>query len=126
MKIPVVGNGDITCGKDANVMMEYTGCAAVMIGRGCMGNPWLIKEAICALEGRELAPPSLEDRISLALYHIRLIIKYKGEYVGIREARKHALWYIKGVRKSAKVKSLITNATSYAQMENLLTSLNEG
>lgn len=125
VKIPVVGNGDITCGKDANVMMEYTGCAAVMIGRGCMGNPWLIKEAICALEGRELAPPSLEDRISLALYHIRLIIKYKGEYVGIREARKHALWYIKGVRKSAKVKSLITNATSYAQMENLLTSLNE-
>ncbi|OQB14805.1 MAG: tRNA-dihydrouridine synthase C [Firmicutes bacterium ADurb.Bin193] len=124
VNIPVVGNGDIFCADDAVRMIEKTGCAAVMLGRGTLGNPWLIRDTVCALGGEKIPPPaSFDEKISLALRHIGLIIKYKGEYVGVREARKHAMWYVKGVRGSSAVKNLLSKAQSFDEMKNILTSL---
>lgn len=124
--IPVAGNGDIFSCYDAEKMIKKTGCAAVMLGRGTLGNPWLIRDTVSLFENGEIPPPpSLEEKIQLALRHINLIIQYKGEYVGIREARKHALWYIKGVRGSASVKNLITKSQSFEEMKKYLICLSE-
>lgn len=124
--ISVVGNGDINSAHDAKRMLEQTGCAAVMLGRGTLGNPWLIRDTVCLLQNGYIPPPpSVDERISKALDHIRLIIRYKGEYMGIREARKHALWYIKGMRGSAAKKTLIAKAQSFEEMRMHLISLNE-
>jgi tRNA-dihydrouridine synthase B len=119
--IPVVGNGDIFRAEDAKHMLEVTGCAAVMLGRGTLGNPWLIRDTVSLLtEGRLPPPPSVEEKIRLAIAHIKRIVRYKGEYLGIREARKHALWYIKGMRGSAAQKLLISKAQSLEELERLL------
>ena len=125
VNIPVIGNGDIKSPLDAEEIMKQTGCEAVMVGRGILGNPFLLKRIKHYLEYKELLPePSYEEIVETALAHIRKIVKYKGEYVGIREARKHAIWYIKGMKNSVAVKNKLTAATSYEEMANLLTSLN--
>ncbi len=119
--IPVVGNGDIFSPLDAKKMLDKTGCAAVMLGRGTLGNPWLISDTVSFLRSGEIPPsPTLDEKIKLAIHHIGLIVKYKGEYIGIREARKHALWYIKGIRGSASIKNRITKAQSLEEMKNIL------
>lgn len=126
VNIPVVGNGDIFCANDAKSMILQTGCDAVMLGRGTLGNPWLIRDTVSLLETGEIPPPpTVNEKIQLALHHIKLIIQYKGEYIGIREARKHALWYIKGIRGSASKKNLITKSQSFEEMKEYITSLNE-
>ncbi|MCK9478156.1 MAG: tRNA dihydrouridine synthase DusB [Firmicutes bacterium] len=126
VNIPVVGNGDIFNAQNAKEMLEQTGCAAVMLGRATLGNPWLIRDTVLLLDENKLPkPPSVEEKIKLALFHISLIIKYKGEYIGVRQARKHALWYIKGLKESARVKNLISKANSYEEIEKHLTCLNE-
>ena len=125
VKIPVVGNGDIMSGADAKRMTEQTGCDAVMLGRGCLGNPWLIREVRSALSGEAYTLPNLEEKMSLALRHVRLIIRHKGEYIGVREARKHMLWYIKGTRRSAEFKNAFSRAASYTEMELIAASLLE-
>jgi len=125
VNIPVVGNGDILSPQDAKRMLDITGCAAVMLGRGTLGNPYLLRDTVHYLQTGEVLPkPSQHERIELAKRHIALIIKYKGEYVGIREARKHAIWYIKGMAGSVKIKNQITAAKTYDEMCSLLTSLN--
>ncbi len=125
VNIPVIGNGDIKSPEDAEKMISHTGCEAVMVGRGILGNPFLLKRIKHYLEYRELLPePSQEEIIDTALEHIKKIVEYKGEYVGIREARKHAIWYIKGMRNSVSVKNKLTAATSFDEMKFLLTSLN--
>ena len=105
-------------------MINQTGCEAVMIGRGILGNPFLLKRVKYYLEYKELLPePRKNEIIETALEHIRRIVEYKGEYVGIREARKHAIWYIKGMKNSVAVKNKLTAASSYDEMIFLLTSL---
>lgn len=122
--IPVIGNGDINSPDDAVAMMSKTGCHSVMIGRGALGNPFLLNRIATRLKyGEDLPMPTDAQRIDMALKHIKKIVEYKGEYVGIREARKHAIWYIKGMRGSVKIKNLLTSATSYDEMRLLLTSL---
>lgn len=124
--IPVIGNGDIKSVTDAKNMIDKTGCFSVMIGRGMLGNPFLIKNTDTYLKYGEILPePSIKEKIDTALLHIRKIVKYKGEVIGIKEARKHAIWYIKGIRGSVKIKNLLTSARTYDEMEKLLTSLNE-
>lgn len=124
VNIPVIGNGDIKSPTDAENMINQTGCEAVMIGRGILGNPFLLKRVKYYLEYKELLPePRKNEIIETALEHIRRIVEYKGEYVGIREARKHAIWYIKGMKNSVAVKNKLTAATSYDEMKFLLTSL---
>jgi len=124
VKIPVVGNGDVFSPELAKKMLDETGVSAVMLGRGTFGNPWLIKRTAHFLECGELLPePTKEEKLDMALKHTKLIMEHKGDYIGIREARKQVLWYIKGMHGAAAVKNLIVKADSYEKMEELLGQL---
>ena len=102
VSVPVIGNGDIVDGKTAAEMYRQTGCDLVMIGRGSYGRPWIFREVRAYLEcGEELPPVSLEERLSVMQEHVELICRYNGEYGGMRIARKHAAWYLKGLRGAA-------------------------
>ncbi len=110
--IPVIGNGDIFSPEDAAKMLEYTGCDAVMIGRGCQGNPFIFKRTVNYLKTGELLPePSFEEKLYFAHRHLDMLVDFKGEYIGVREMRKHLGWYIKGMPHSAEMRVKI-NATS--------------
>ncbi len=101
--IPVIGNGDIDSPEAAKRMYDETGCDLVMVGRGAMGNPWIFKRIEHYLTTGELIPgPTAEERMAVLKKHVRLLCEYKGEYVGMREARKHSSWYIKGMRGAAE------------------------
>ncbi len=102
VSIPVIGNGDVTDGESAIQMYRQTGCDLVMVGRGSYGRPWVLRQIRACLAGEPIPPePSLEERLSIMREHIELICRLKGEYGGIREARKHAAWYLKGLRGAA-------------------------
>ncbi len=102
VSIPVIGNGDILSAQDAARMLEETGCDMVMVGRGAMGNPWIFREINAYInEGRIIPPPSLFEKMDVMRRHIEKLCLYKGEDVGMREARKHVAWYIKGLKDSA-------------------------
>lgn len=105
VSIPVIGNGDIVTAEDAARMYEHTNCDLVMVGRGALGNPWLFRE-INSLLGydRPSLPVSNAERITVLLRHIRMLCEYKGEDVGMREARKHSAWYFKGMRDAASLR----------------------
>ena len=110
VNIPVIGNGDITSPEDAKQMLESTGCDAVMIGRAAQGNPWIFSRVAKYLETGELLPqPSPKERMNMAVRHFNDMLKYKGEYVGLREMRKHLAWYIKGLKNSAKLREELNN-----------------
>ncbi|MBQ5754489.1 MAG: tRNA dihydrouridine synthase DusB [Oscillospiraceae bacterium] len=105
LTIPVVGNGDITTPQEAKSMYEETGCDLVMIGRGALGRPWLFSQIKAYLEEGILLPdPKVEERMAVMLRHMEMICGYKNEYVGMREARKHAAWYFTGLRGAAKLR----------------------
>ena len=105
-------------------MLEETGAAAVMIGRGSQGNPWIFRQIIEYFEGGEIVTnPTPEERIALAMEHIALMCELKGEHRGIREARKHASWYIKGLRGAAQLRNKVNSATSLDEMRNILSEL---
>ncbi len=105
VSIPVIGNGDITCAEDAAKMYEQTGCDLVMIGRGALGNPWIFREINSLLgHDRPSLPISNAERISILLRHIQTLCEYKGEKIGMREARKHAAWYFKGIHGAAALR----------------------
>lgn len=124
VKIPVIGNGDITNELEAKHMLDYTGCDAIMIGRASSGNPWIFREIIHYLEtGNFLDKPSIEEKVMLSLRHAKMLIEYKGEYTGIREMRKHIGWYTKGMPKSAELRGLINKAETYKEIEKLMFSL---
>lgn len=119
--IPVIGNGDVTDLKSCLEMYEQTGCDLVMIGRGSYGNPFVFKEIASYFNGKEYTPPDLEERMSTMLRHIRLIIEIseKPTEMAIREARKHAAWYMNGFYGSAKFRARCYNLSSYAEAESL-------
>jgi len=105
VSIPVIGNGDIFSGQDAISMMEETGCDFVMIARGALGNPWIFREALALWKGQTLPPrPTIPEKIELILNHFDLLLVEKGEYAAVREMRKHAGWYLKGIPGSAAVR----------------------
>lgn len=105
VNIPVIGNGDINTAQDAADMYEQTGCDFVMVGRGALGNPWIFRE-INSLLGfdRPSLPVSSAERISILIRHIQTLCEYRGESTGMREARKHAAWYFKGMRDAASLR----------------------
>ena len=124
VSIPVIGNGDIFTPEDAKNMLEYTKCDAIMIGRAAQGNPWIFQRVNHYLETGELLPePTPQQKIEKALRHARMLIEYKGEYIGIREMRKHISWYMKGVKGAAELRGKINKANSYHDMEELLYNL---
>ena len=119
--IPVIGNGDVTSGKCAIAMMEQTGCDGVMIGRGAQGNPWIFRELLeYERTGQISNRPSKEQIRNTMLRHARLQIALKGDYLGIREMRKHVAWYTKGLEGSARLRDDINKVESYEELEELL------
>ena len=121
VSIPVIGNGDILCAQDVVRMKEQTGCDGFMIGRGAQGNPWIFKQIQHQLEtGEELPKPSRREVADMMLLHARLQLQIKGDYIGIREIRKHAAWYTAGYKNSSKLRGKINEVESYAQLEALL------
>ncbi|MEY8319646.1 tRNA dihydrouridine synthase DusB [Lachnospiraceae bacterium 46-61] len=124
VSIPVIGNGDIFTPEDAKNMLEYTKCDAIMIGRAAQGNPWIFQRISHYLETGELLPePTPQQKIEKALRHARMLIEYKGEYIGVREMRKHISWYMKGVKGAAELRGKINTVNSYHDMEKLLSQV---
>lgn len=121
VKIPVIANGDVTDLKSCLDMYEQTGCDLVMIGRGSYGNPFVFKEISSYYKGEEYTAPTIEEKMSVMLRHIRLIldISEKSEELAIHEARKHAAWYMNGYYASAKFRARCYNLTSYSEAEQL-------
>ena len=121
LSIPVIGNGDIFEPEDAVHMMQQTGCDAVMIGRGIQGNPWLFGRTLHYMNTGELLPkPGVEEVLEMILRHARMQIEFKGEYLGIREMRKHTAWYMTGYPNASKLRGLVNQVETYAQLEALL------
>ena len=124
--IPVIGNGDIFTPEDAKNMLEYTGCDAVMIGRGSQGNPFIFKRTVEYLENGILLPePTWEDRLDIAEKHMDMLADYKGEVIGIREMRKHLGWYIKGLPHSAEMRVTINATSGRENMRDVLNYMRE-
>ena len=108
VSIPVIGNGDITSPELAKKMMDETGCTAIMIGRGVLGNPWLIRDIKSYLEkGVIPPPPTNKERLDMIKRHYSLLLEDKTEQQALLEIRSHAIWYLKGMPKSAEIKNRI-------------------
>ena len=121
VSIPVIGNGDVTSGEMALQMRRETGCDGVMIGRGAQGNPWIVHE-LQEYERTGVVPPrpTPEKIKETMLRHAKLQIEFKGDFIGIREMRKHVAWYTKGMKGSAKLRDAINQVESYEELEVLL------
>lgn len=117
VSIPVIGNGDIFDEQSAAIMLEETNCDLIMIGRGALGRPWIFSQINAYLEhGRVIPEPSVTEKMRVMLKHIETMCEYKGEYVGMREARKHAGWYTKGLKGAAKYRQQLSTVE---KMEHL-------
>ena len=121
VSIPVIGNGDIFTPQDARRMLEETGCDFLMLARGVRGNPWLFQRTLHYLETGELLPPPGRDEVKeMILKHARLQLQYKGEYVGVRELRKHVAWYTTGLAHSASLRQEINQAETMEDLKKLI------
>ncbi len=120
VKIPVIGNGDIKTFEDAKKMFEYTGVDGIMIGRANLGNPWFIDGVINKLNGREEKKISNEEKLNVIKEHINLAVDEKGEYIAIREMRKHICWYIKNLRESSKLREKVNRIENVDELEACL------
>lgn len=120
VSIPVVGNGDIVDGPSAAKMLEETNCDFLMVGRGALGRPWVFSQINAYLQNGIILPePPVSERMRVMVKHVRKICEYKGERIGIREARKHAAWYAKGIRGAAKYRKDLSLIESIEQLEEL-------
>jgi len=120
VNIPVIGNGDVWEPQDASLMLERTGCDGVMIGRGALGNPWIFARTRHFLQTGELLPgPDAKQRIEMAQRHLKLLLSFKGE-LAVQEMRKHAAWYIKGLRDAARIRELVMKAKTPEEMNGVL------
>lgn len=121
VSIPVIGNGDVVSGESAIAIQKETGCDGVMIGRGAQGNPWIFSELLeYEQTGKMPQRPSVEAIRKMMLRHAQLQMQYKGEYLGIREMRKHVSWYTSGLPNSAKLRDEINRVDNYEELEKLL------
>ncbi len=118
VSVPVIGNGDIVDALSAENMFKETGCDFIMVGRGALGAPWLFKQINEYFDSGIILPePPIEERMAVMLRHIKQLCENKGDYVGMREARKHAAWYIKGIRGAAALRQEIGSLENLSQLE---------
>lgn len=121
LTIPVVGNGDVWAPEDGLKLINYTGCDAVMIGRGSMGNPWIFSRTNELLAtGKVSLEPASGEKIEMALKHLELLVGDKGESIGVKEMRKHTAWYVKGLPGAGKVRDLVNKTEKSDQVKELL------
>jgi nifR3 family TIM-barrel protein len=121
VSIPVIGNGDVVTPEDAKRMLEQTGVDGVMIGRGALGNPWMLYRTVHYLTKGELLPePTAQEKIRIATLHLDRLVNLKGEQVAVKEMRKHLAWYLKGLPGAAKVKDAIMEQTKRDEMVRIL------
>lgn len=120
VSIPVIGNGDVSSPQLCAKMYEYTGCDLVMIGRGSYGRPWLFGQIRDYFEGKPVSPePSVEEKLAIMRRHIGLLVEDKGESVGMKEARRHASWYLKGMQGAARFRNLCGTLNTLDDLERL-------
>ncbi|MCD8366233.1 MAG: tRNA dihydrouridine synthase DusB [Clostridiales bacterium] len=120
VSIPVIGNGDLHSAEDVLRMEAETGCDGFMIGRGAQGNPWIFREILHKLEtGEDLPRPTAQEVADMVLRHARLQIAVKGEYIGMREMRKHAAWYTAGYKNSSRLRGKVNEVKTYGDLERL-------
>lgn len=121
VSIPVIGNGDVTSAKKAKEMLETTGCDAVMIGRGVLGNPWLIKECVEYLENDKLPEPvSYEEKVAMMRRHYELLVQDKSDTQALLEIRSHIIWYLKGMPESKRIKESICKCKTTEEMFGII------
>lgn len=113
--IPVIGNGDVDSAEAAKAIVEYTGCDGIMLGRGLQGNPWLVSQI---LTGR--GKPTIDEIVEMVLRHARMQIEFAGEYLGIRQMRKHVAWYTTGYPGSSKLRGMVNQVESMEELEKLM------
>lgn len=119
VKVPVIGNGDVSTAQQCVQMYKETGCDLVMVGRGALGNPWLFSEIRSLFDGGIFTAPDISQRMEVMLKHIEMLIADKGEYIGIKEARKHCAWYIKGLHGAARLRRSCGELSSIDDVKNL-------
>ena len=119
--MPVIGNGDLFAPEDGKAMMDVTGCDGIMLGRGALGRPWMYQQTLDYLRTGTYEPePELEQRKEVILHHARLICAEKGEYVAMKELRKHIAWYYKGLPNAARMRDMINTVSTMEELQNLL------
>ena len=120
VSIPVIGNGDIVDGLSAASMLEETNCDLIMVGRGALGCPWVFSQINAYLDHERIIPnPPVSERMRVMLKHIETICKYKGDFIGMREARKHAGWYTKGLHGAAKYRLELGTIEAMEQLQEI-------
>lgn len=125
LKIPVIANGGCYRGRDAFELLAETGCDGVALAQGAMGNPFLFSECAAVFEGRAYNGPEKSEVIALAQRHVRMLCEDKGEYIGVREARKHLGWYIKGFVGSSEARKMINLSEKQDELLQILEKLSE-
>jgi len=121
VKIPVIGNGDITDGYTAKKMLDETDCDGIMIGRAARGNPWIFNQVSkYIINGEIVDRPAIEELKKMILRHSRMLLEMKGDYTGIREMRKHVSWYTAGYPHSAEIRRKVNMVESYEELEEVL------
>lgn len=120
VNVPVIGNGDVFTPEDAMRMKELTNCDGIMIARASQGNPWIFKQILSALKGEEIKPITNREKLDMCIRHYELAIKYDGNYKAVREMRKHASWYIKGLPKCTEIRNKINVLDDSVQVLEIL------
>ena len=123
LRIPVIGNGDVADAASAKRMMEETGCDGVMVGRAARGNPWIFTQIAQGLANERVEKPDRDEVKHMMLRHAGMLLEEKGEYIGVREMRKHVAWYTAGYPNSAAMRCAVNEVTSYAALEKLLDTI---
>ena len=126
VSIPVIGNGDVKSAEDAKKMLDETGCDAVMIGRGVLGNPWIIKNSVDYLDGKEITNVSPKEKIDMCLHHLDYLNDLKNEKLACLEIRNHIGWYLKGIKDGNIVKNNIYQTSKICDIISILNEFKEG
>lgn len=120
VKIPVIGNGDVFTPEDALSLKQLTNCDGIMVARGSMGNPWIFEQILQKISGEEVIYPEAWEKIDMAIRHYELSLKYDGEHKAVREMRKHAAWYIKGLKNCTDIKEEINKQNDSEEVRKIL------